>query len=79
MTTKAGITLLVVGGYTMALGLAGINANSGGAQWLFSIIFVIGMVLAGWAVLLPWKGSKERAAVRYTDGDGHRQPPTGLQ
>lgn len=69
MTTKAGIALLIVGGYIMALGLGGINANSGGAQWLFSIILVVGVVLAGWAVVLPWNGSKEHGAVRYTDGD----------
>ncbi|NUR60383.1 MAG: hypothetical protein HOV87_17245 [Catenulispora sp.] len=60
MTTKAGITLLIVGGYTMALGIGGINANSGGAQWLFSLILVIGVVLAGWAVVLPWDGGTER-------------------
>ena len=58
MTTKAGITSLIVGGYVMALGIGGINANSGGLQWLFSLVFIIGVVLAGWACVLPWDQDK---------------------
>ena len=56
MGTKLGITLLIGGGYLIAMGFAGINANSGGAQWVHSIVLVIGVVLAGWAVVLPWDG-----------------------
>lgn len=67
MTTKAGITALIVGGYTIALGIGGVNATSGGTQWLFSIILVLGVVLAGWAVVLPWDGGEQRA-----DAEGQR-------
>ncbi|GAA2016902.1 hypothetical protein GCM10009839_10800 [Catenulispora yoronensis] len=56
-----GITLLIVGGYTMALGFGGVNANSGGVQWLFSIILVLGFIMTGWATVLPWDGVKGRA------------------
>jgi len=67
MTTKAGITALIVGGYTIALGIGGVNATSGGTQWLFSIILVLGVVLAGWAVVLSWDGGEQRA-----DAEGQR-------
>ncbi len=66
MDTKAGITLLVVGGFLVAMGIGGINANSGGAQWAHAIVLVIGFVLAGWAVALPWDGGGQR-------GDGKPQ------
>ena len=56
MSTKLGMTLLILGGYVMALGFGGINANSGGAQWLFSLVLVAGIVMAGWAAVLPWNG-----------------------
>lgn len=57
MSTKWGITALVVGGYLMALGIAGINANSGGgALAVFAVVLVIGFVVAGWSVVLPWDG-----------------------
>ncbi|NUR27556.1 MAG: hypothetical protein HOV83_17235 [Catenulispora sp.] len=62
MSTKLGMTLLVVGGYVMALGFGGINANSGGAQWLFSLVLVLGIVMAGWAVVLPWNGGGQHGA-----------------
>lgn len=72
MTTKAGITALVVGGYTIALGIGGVNATSGGTQWLFSIILVLGVVLAGWAVVLPWDGGPERAGAQGRPGGAER-------
>lgn len=62
MDTKLGVTLLAVGGYLMAMGFAGINANSGGAQWVHAIVLVIGFVLTGWAVVLPWDGGRQRGA-----------------
>jgi hypothetical protein len=62
MDTKSGLTSLVVGGYLIAMGIAGINANSGGAQWVHAIVLVIGFVLAGWAVVLPWDGGGQRGA-----------------
>ncbi|MFL6113326.1 MAG: hypothetical protein ACJ786_18490 [Catenulispora sp.] len=64
MDTKLGITLLIVGGYLMAMGIGGVNANSGGARWAHAIVLVIGFVLAGWAVLLPWDGGGRRGAGR---------------
>lgn len=60
MSTKLGITSLIVGGYLMAMGIAGINVNadSGGAQAVFSLVLVIGLVIAGWSVMLPWDGGE---------------------
>jgi hypothetical protein len=63
MNTKWGITALIVGGYLLALGIAGINANSGGARVLFSVVLAAGFVVAGWSVVLPWDA-----------GTAHREP-----
>jgi len=58
MDTKWGITAVLVGSYLLALGIAGINANSGGAVALFSVVLVLGFIVTGWAVVLPWDGSQ---------------------
>lgn len=68
MDTKWGITTLVVGAYLLALGIAGINANSGGVVAVFAVVLVLGFVLTGWSVVLPWDGGKARAAA-------HRDAP----
>ncbi|MEZ0110889.1 hypothetical protein ABH920_004904 [Catenulispora sp. EB89] len=60
MNTKWGLTALIVGGYLLALGIAGINANSGGVVALFAVVLVLGFVIAGWAVVLPWDGGAPR-------------------
>ena len=60
MNTKWGLTALIVGGYLLALGIAGINANSGGVVALFAVVLVLGFVIAGWAVVLPWDGGATR-------------------
>lgn len=63
MSTKWGITALVVGGYLLAIGIGGINANEGaGATTLFALVLMVGFVIAGWAVVLPWDGEKPPAA-----------------
>ena len=62
MTTKWGITALIVGSYLMALGIAGINATSGGgAVAAFAVVLVVGFVITGWSVLLPWDGDAHKA------------------
>ena len=58
MNTKWGITALTVGGYLLALGIGGINFNSGGLVALFAVVLVVGFIVTGWAVLLPWDGTK---------------------
>jgi hypothetical protein len=60
MDTKWGITALIIGGYLVAMGLAGINANSGGTVAIFAIVLVIGFVIGGWAIVLPWDGGSSR-------------------
>ena len=55
-----GVTVLIVGGYLLALGIAGINAYSGLALVSYSLVLVLGFVLTGWAVLLPWDGGHQR-------------------
>lgn len=62
MSTKWGITVLIVGGYLLALGIAGINANSGGAQAFFVVVLIVAFVVTGWSIVLPWDGGKARAA-----------------
>ncbi|GAA1967289.1 hypothetical protein [Catenulispora subtropica] len=62
MTTKLGVTLLIVGGYVIALGIGGINAASGGTKWLFALLLVIGVVVMGWAMILPWDGGEHAEA-----------------
>ena len=61
MSTKWGITALIVGSYLLALGIAGINANSGGVVVLFAVVLVIGFVITGWSVVLPWDGDAHKA------------------
>lgn len=61
MTTKWGITTLIVGSYLIALGIAGINANSGGVVALFAVVLVVGFVIAGWSAALPWDGGAHKA------------------
>ncbi|MEY9862566.1 hypothetical protein ABH935_008214 [Catenulispora sp. GAS73] len=61
MNTKWGVTALIVGGFLLALGIAGINANSGGVVAVFAVVLVLGFVIAGWAVVLPWDGDGGRA------------------
>ncbi|MBS2540079.1 hypothetical protein KGQ20_45805 [Catenulispora sp. NF23] len=58
MTTKWGITALLVGGYLLALGFAGINADSGGAVAVFAVVLVLGFVVTGWSAVLPWESGK---------------------
>ena len=65
MNTKWGLTALVVGGYLLALGIAGINANSGGALAVFAVVLVVGFVIAGWSVVLPWDGGARSAQGRH--------------
>ena len=58
ISTKAGIAALIIGSYLLAMGVAGLNAaSSTGQRWAFGIIFVIGVLVAGWAVVLPWNGA----------------------
>jgi hypothetical protein len=61
MSTKWGITALIVGSYLLALGIAGINANSGGVVALFAVVLVVGFVITGWSVVLPWDGDAHKA------------------
>ena len=62
MTTKWGITALLVGTYLLAMGIAGINAGSGGGMVaVFAVLLVVGFVIAGWSVLLPWDGAAHHA------------------
>lgn len=67
MSTKAGLTLLIVGGYLIAFGIGGVNAASGAAKWLFSVVLVIGFVVMGWAMVLPWDGAPAAS-------EGHSPP-----
>lgn len=60
MTTKWGITALLVGSYLLALGIAGINANSGGVVAVFAVVLVLGFVVTGWSAVLPWDGGQAR-------------------
>lgn len=60
MSTKWGITALVVGSYLLALGIAGINATSGGVVAIYAVVLVIGFVIAGWSIVLPWDGGAHR-------------------
>ena len=62
MDTKWGITGLLVGSYLLAFGIAGINANSGAAQAVFVVVLIIGFVVTGWSVVLPWNGGGTRPA-----------------
>lgn len=63
--TGAGIAALIVGSYLLAVGVAGLNAaSSTGQRWAFGILFVIGVLIAGWAVVLPWNG--------HSGGGGNR-------
>jgi hypothetical protein len=63
--TGAGIAALIIGSYLLAAGVAGLNAaSSTGQRWAFGVLFVIGVLVAGWAVVLPWDGS--------SGGDGGR-------
>jgi uncharacterized membrane protein required for colicin V production len=57
MSTKWGITLLIVGSYLIALGIGGINAASGALVGVFALVLVIGFVITGWSIVLPWDGS----------------------
>jgi hypothetical protein len=60
--TGAGIAALIIGSYLLAFGVAGLNAaSSTGQRWLFGIVFVIGVLVAGWAVVLPWDGAERGA------------------
>ena len=61
MDTKWGITLLIVGSYLLALGIAGINASSDGLVAVFAVVLVLGFVMAGWSIVLPWDGGAARA------------------
>jgi hypothetical protein len=61
MSTKWGITALIVGSYLLALGIAGINANSGGAVAAFAVVLVVGFVVVGWSLVLPWDGGAHKA------------------
>ena len=70
MSTKWGITALLVGSYLLALGIAGINAASGGLVALFAVVLVAGFVLAGWSALLPWDGDPARAGQAGHDAPG---------
>ncbi|WP_194898983.1 hypothetical protein [Catenulispora pinisilvae] len=60
MTTKWGITALLVGSYLLALGIAGINANSGGVVAVFAVVLVLGFVVTGWSAVLPWDAGQAR-------------------
>jgi len=60
MSTKWGITALVVGSYLLTLGIAGINFSSGGWVALYAVVLVIGFVLTGWSIVLPWDGGAHR-------------------
>jgi hypothetical protein len=63
LSTKAGLILLIVGSYLLALGVGGVNATSGGVQAFWAVVLAVGFVMAGWAVVLPWNGAtagKER-------------------
>ena len=63
MTTKAGLTTLLLGCYTIAFGLAGLNAvSSTGLQWLYGVITVVGFVVTSWPVMLPWDAKVSRDA-----------------
>lgn len=44
MSTKWGITALVVGSYLLTFGIAGINFSSGGWVALYAVVLVIGFV-----------------------------------
>jgi len=68
MSTKLGATLLIVGSYLMALGIGGINAVAGAGRILFSLVLVVGVVLAGWATLLPWNGARARRTAHDAPG-----------
>jgi hypothetical protein len=64
MDTKQGLILLIGGSYLMALAIAGINANSGWAQAFWSVMLVVGIVLTGWSVVLPWDGGRVSSEAR---------------
>lgn len=69
MTTKWGMTALVVGAYLLTLGIAGINANSGGgAVAVFAVLLVVGFVVAGWSILLPWDGGHKARGAQDAPG-----------
>jgi hypothetical protein len=70
MNTKWGVTALIVGGYLLALGIAGINANSGGVVAVFAVVLVLGFVIGGWAAVLPWDGGNGGNRAR----GGHESP-----
>jgi len=57
--TGRAIAALIIGSYLLAFGVAGLNAaSSTGQSWIFGIVFVIGVLVAGWAVVLPWDGAR---------------------
>ena len=65
MNTKWGVTALLVGSYLLALGIAGINASSGGLVAVFAVVLVLGFVIAGWATVLPWDGGAAQHAPEH--------------
>ena len=61
MTTKTGTAALIGGGYVLALAFAGLNAaSSAGQRWLFGLVFVVGFVLMGLAIIMPWEATKPK-------------------
>jgi hypothetical protein len=59
MTTKAGLATLIGGGYLLAFGLAGVNAaSSAWTRWMFALVIVVGFLVTGWAVILPWDDAR---------------------
>lgn len=76
MTTKWGITALVVGSYLLGLGIAGINANSGGVVAVFAVVLVLGFVVAGWSMVLPWDGGARKARKARSAHDAPGPVPT---
>jgi hypothetical protein len=74
MSTKWGLTALLVGSYLIAFGIAGINANSGGALAFFVVMLILGFVSAGWSIVLPWDGGASMKA--RAEGAADRDVPT---
>lgn len=62
MSTKRGITALLVGCYLIAFAIAGLNATSGGAEAVYAVVLIVAFVITGWAIALPWNGAKTHAA-----------------
>jgi hypothetical protein len=74
MSTKSGLTALLVGGYLIAFAIAGLNATSGGTEAVYAVVLVVAFVITGWSMVLPWNGAKTHAATGADQGSPASTP-----